>query len=396
MQINMSDYSVHRPWNIHISSWKQFSGVCLLSIPFVLGGCSNLPDSVDVASHHARKACADRYKFTDLGTLGGSNGVARAINQNGQIVGFSNTETNAEMHATLWANNKAVDLGILPGGKCSKAYAINDRGQVAGTSGTDGNGPHAVLWSDGGITDLSGSEEIGSAHGINGSGQVVGYSAIDRGNRQSTQHATLWHNGKSIDVDLLAVEKRGRVNASFAYDINDVGEIAMFSMVVGKGMVSSADRAIVWNGNKSKVFQPLAGHVSSASAINNVGQVAGYSRISPKSFDTHAVLWTNSTVLDLGTLGGRNANAFALNNAGQVVGESETVNGKTHATLWNSDVAVDLNTYLDPDRKRAGWVMERANGINDNGWIIGEAINEPLKVTRAFLLVPTTYSECRM
>lgn len=393
---NVLPRSVRRLWNIPISCWKNLPRICLLLIPLAIGGCSNSPDSVRDASQRVEKVCADHYEYTDLGTLGGGNSVARAVNEKGQIVGYSNTDKDAAVHATLWANNTAVDLGALGEGQWSKAYAINDRGQVAGTSGTDGNGPHAVLWTDGGIIDLSGSEEVGGAYGINGSGQVVGYSAIDRDNRQSTQHATLWQNGKSIDIDLLAVEKRGRVNASFAYDINDVGEIAMYSMVVGKGMVSSTDRAVVWNGYKSKVLEPLAGHLSSASAINNVGQVAGYSRISPKSFDTHAVLWTNSTALDLGTLGGRNAKAIALSNAGQVVGESETVDGKTHATLWNGDVAVDLNSHLDPDRKRAGWVMERANGINDKGWIIGEAINEQLKVTRAFLLVPTTHSVCRM
>jgi probable HAF family extracellular repeat protein len=302
------------------------------------------------------------------------------------------------MHATLWANNRAVDLGVLPGGEWSKAYAINDRGQIAGASDTNANGTHAALWIDGAVIDLSGPEETGRAYGINGVGQVVGYSAVYRDNRQHTaEHATLWQNGKSIDIDLLAVDRRGSLNASFAYGINGSGEIALFSSSAGDdSRVSSVNRAIVWNGTEAKVFEPLAGHLSFANAINNMGQVAGYSRISPKSFDTHAVLWTNSTALDLGTLGGRNANAIALNDAGQVVGESETVDGKTHATLWSGNVAVDLNSHLDPDRKRTGWVLERANGINDRGWIVGEAINEQLKVTRAFLLVPTTYTECRM
>ena len=112
--------SVCRLWNIRFPYRENLPRTCLLLIPLAVGGCSSLPDSVRDASQRSEKVCADHYEYTDLGTLGGSNSIARAINQNGQVVGFSNTETNAEMHATLWANNKAVDLGVLPGGGGAK------------------------------------------------------------------------------------------------------------------------------------------------------------------------------------------------------------------------------------------------------------------------------------
>ena len=38
------------------------------------------------------------------------------------------------------------DLGTLPGGKESEATAINERGQIVGWSATRSGKKHAVLW----------------------------------------------------------------------------------------------------------------------------------------------------------------------------------------------------------------------------------------------------------
>jgi probable HAF family extracellular repeat protein len=43
-----------------------------------------------------------RFAVTDLGTLGGMNSQATAINNRGQVVGSSLTATNTLSHATLW------------------------------------------------------------------------------------------------------------------------------------------------------------------------------------------------------------------------------------------------------------------------------------------------------
>jgi uncharacterized membrane protein len=39
-----------------------------------------------------------------------------------------------------------TDLGTLPGGKESEAFAINDPGQILGWSETKSGSHHAVLW----------------------------------------------------------------------------------------------------------------------------------------------------------------------------------------------------------------------------------------------------------
>ncbi|HEX6705588.1 MAG TPA: hypothetical protein VF169_12570 [Albitalea sp.] len=59
-----------------------------------------------------------------------------------------------------------------------------------------------------------------------------------------------------------------------------------------------------------------------------------------------------------------------------------------HAVIWNGTVATDLNTFLDQATRDAGWVLLDASGINDRGWITGQATNELTGQGRAFLLVP--------
>ena len=82
--------------------------------------------------------------MTDLGTLGKGSSYAWAINNLGQIAGYSDT-AQGETHAVLWQDGGMTDLGTL-GGKWSFAYALNNRGQVVGASYTDAVSEHACLW----------------------------------------------------------------------------------------------------------------------------------------------------------------------------------------------------------------------------------------------------------
>ena len=73
------------------------------------------------------------YTAIDLGTLGGIFSVAVAVNEQGQVVGTSQTAAR-ESHAFLWENGVMTDLGTLGGGTDSFAQAINNSGQVAGSA----------------------------------------------------------------------------------------------------------------------------------------------------------------------------------------------------------------------------------------------------------------------
>jgi probable HAF family extracellular repeat protein len=82
---------------------------------------------------------------TDLGTLGGMNSDAYAINVHGASVGWADI-SNGRQHAALWPLHARVfDLGTL-GGHESYASGINAEGDVVGSAQTSYGAWHAVLW----------------------------------------------------------------------------------------------------------------------------------------------------------------------------------------------------------------------------------------------------------
>ena len=83
----------------------------------------------------------------DLGTLGGSRSSAVAVNDAGQVVGWSGLD-GAGAHAFSWtAAGGMIDLGTL-GGSGSYASAVNDAGQVVGNSSPAGE-PRPRVFVDG-------------------------------------------------------------------------------------------------------------------------------------------------------------------------------------------------------------------------------------------------------
>src|SRR5437016_11503710 len=123
----------------------------------------------------------DRGVLTDLGTLGGDNGIVGWLNDAGEAVGGADTPGGEAFHATLWRNGVIADLGTLAGDCVSVANAINSNNQIVGASfNCDTNTLRAVLWDKGSIVDLNtlipanSSLELFDATNINDRGEIAG------------------------------------------------------------------------------------------------------------------------------------------------------------------------------------------------------------------------------
>ena len=124
---------------------------------------------------------------------GAAGGVARDVNSGGQIVGHNVLSTfGCGNRAVVWATGDAaaVQLPMLSGGTCAEAWAVNDAGQISGFSTNQRGASRAVLWQSlatGGysVTDLGQLRGTKSqaALGMNepsatgGGVEVVGYAS---------------------------------------------------------------------------------------------------------------------------------------------------------------------------------------------------------------------------
>ncbi|HTB13483.1 MAG TPA: hypothetical protein VK752_18010 [Bryobacteraceae bacterium] len=183
--------------------------------------------------------------ITALPTLPGDTvGFALGINDLGQVVGSTGDCSNtvvtavgllAGPHAVLWENGSAIDLGNLGGKTMGKAAAINNRGEVAGFSDLADGTVHSFLWTrDAGMHDLGAlnGDVLGDPAGINNSTQVVGGSCDSSGNCR----AFLWQSNVLSDLNSL-IPADSPLYLVYALGINDVGEIVGFAVETNTGDV---------------------------------------------------------------------------------------------------------------------------------------------------------------
>lgn len=180
-------------------------------------------------------------------------------------------------------------------------------------------------------------------------------------------------------------------NCSDALAVNASGEIAggsengVIEPVLGVTQV----RAVLWKDGHIKDLGTFGGNLSTATAINNRGQIVGFAlnkipdpfSLFYKQFggpsdgtQTRAFLWEEGRMQDLGTLGGPDAQAVFVNERGQVAGFSYTSSTPNPATgfptvapfLWTKDDGmVDLGSF--------GGTWGEPHGLNNRGQVIGQS-----------------------
>jgi probable HAF family extracellular repeat protein len=159
--------------------------------------------------------CKDGTKTLLARLPNATDTIAFSLNNNGQVVGRSTTDTN---HAVLWDHGLISKLGELTGQNSSAALKINDRGQAVGYSRIFGQGTRqAVLWYKGTITQLlplPGGGNFDEGTSINEKGQIAGFSGPDPG----SAHPALWAQGtQGTPVDLGTLGGA----SGFAWSINN-------------------------------------------------------------------------------------------------------------------------------------------------------------------------------
>ena len=154
----------------------------------------------------------------DLGTLEGqTESRALKINSAAQVIGVSGS------HAFFWSRGVMQDLGA------ASPVAINSRGQVVLNAGG-----RVLVWENGVVTPVNSPGNSHSlATGINERGQIVGWSQSGSG----PLHAVLWEQGGMTDLGALADAEQ-----SSALAISNSGRVTGWSR-----SASGELRALVWS-----------------------------------------------------------------------------------------------------------------------------------------------------
>lgn len=314
---------------------------------------------------------AELYSVADLGTLGNPRGSgASSLNGAGDAVGYAFVAGTPYVHAVLNRAGTITDLGTL-GGTQSLARAVNVRGEIVGWSHPAGaTTQRAVLWTGGVPADLG---TLGGPHsdarGINNLGLVVGSSFDAQGRERA-----FWWNGTLHDLGTLGGSQ------SRAYAINDWGDI------VGMAAPPSNDRFHAFFGKPGSPLYDLGtlgGKTSHAYDVNQHGHVCGWSQVGWSPTASRGFFWADGVMKEIGSAGGEYSAGFAINDRDEVVGMTTRADGQYVAFLWRNGTLVDLNTLLPAG---TGWTLVRAWDIDRHGVIVGEGLLNG--EARAFILAP--------
>jgi uncharacterized membrane protein len=138
----------------------------------------------------------------------GAFGVARAINENGVIVGAS--AGSGGTRAVMWRNGEVMVLApTFPRPfprEDGEAVDVNDRNEAIGSyrPQMEPENTTSFLWSEGGVTvlpplDRPEGNEAALAGSINNEGQILGATFYGSG----ATVATLWQEGAVVDLNAL-------------------------------------------------------------------------------------------------------------------------------------------------------------------------------------------------
>ena len=243
--------------------------------------------------------------MTPLPLLGGSNGVANLINNQGVVAGFAETGAQdagcpapqvLQFKPVIWDREGIHQLPTAAGDLDGVALSINDAGQVVGASG------NCSTFNFGSLLNL---------HPL---------------------HALLWDTGTVIDLGNLG--GTGKLMGNLALNINNKGQVVGQSDLPG----DQAFHGFFWTAESGmKDLGTLKGDTFSvASNLNKDGEVVGVS--ADENFNPRAFVWQNGVMSDLNSLIPAGSPltllvACGINSRGEIIGLAVDQSGNAHGYL---------------------------------------------------------------
>jgi probable HAF family extracellular repeat protein len=212
-------------------------------------------------------------------------------------------------------------------------------------------------------------------YAINDAGQVAGSSALPGDTGDIPNHAFRYDGTPGSGGVMHDLGTLGGTLVSVGLAVNDAGQVAGFSVYNNPSVPVHAFRydGTPGSGGVMRDLGSLGGTMSRGYGINDAGQVAGYSQITGNTtedaFRYDGTPGSGGVMRDLGTLGGTLSRGYGINNAGKVTGYSTNAgNVANHAFLYDGTpgsggVMHDLGTL--------GGTYSFGLAVNDAGQVVG-------------------------
>lgn len=388
----------------------NFKIVFAAATALVIAACSGSGSGISPARTQSA-ASASRanenlllYNVKLFGAFGGTQSSAATINERGWIDGFGATAGNATSESAIWGDGAPKNLGTLGGPSSAIAWPnLDNSGMVAGISEKVEMNPYNEPWScwafftytgpsyhecvgfkwqDGKMVALStlGGPD-GYAAGTNNENEVVGWAEDTTQDPTCTNGQVLqfepayWDQSGVIHrLPTLAGDPDGAATAN-----NDAGQIVGISGICDQAIGRfTAAHVVIWNarGAVRQLFAVNSVSWNTPTAINQSGAVAGFVNI-PGGGDPEgqlqpiAFVFQHGALTDINPLGtDAYSQAEGINDEGDVVGVSYGANLSTaRAFLYHKGQAYDLNGLT----ARGSPYLLVANAIDDRGDIVGQA-----------------------